>query len=308
MNDRRSVMRKAVAVVVVACIPFAALGGDGEPRFSHEFHVGAGVTCGECHVQGASPDGIPVVSSDSCAKCHDDGRAALLLGDDAAGHPGEGALSHAGKVSAFPHGKHADAMECTVCHQPAGAESAKGEAPLQPTRAKSGSGEAPYRLSMDRERCSSCHEELGIEISGGECSACHGMNMRRQRPGDHRGSTWRREHGHESEWRDPDDHGAGCTLCHTRSSCKACHQKSKPSSHTGLWRARMHGIEAGWDRTTCKTCHETSACIRCHKQTRPMNHVGSWGKLHGLAAKIRDNRHCLTCHSTGQCAACHKGR
>ena len=86
---------------------------------------------------------------------------------------------------------------------------------------------------------------------------------------------------------------------------QSCHNLVMPRSHNGLWRVRMHGLAASWDRDRCKTCHESGVCVRCHATERPLNHVGNWGTVHGLAASTSDNEHCATCHRGSFCVQCH---
>jgi hypothetical protein len=91
-----------------------------------------------------------------------------------------------------------------------------------------------------------------------------------------------------------------CVLCHTESTCSACHQVQAPDNHTNYWRERGHGITAMIDRENCQACHEPMSCERCHADVKPRNHVGNWGAPH--------DTHCLVCHqplSQEGCVACH---
>ena len=61
-----------------------------------------------------------------------------------------------------------------------------------------------------------------------------------------------------------------CSLCHTESTCAACHQDTPPDNHNNFWRLRGHGVQARVDRDSCATCHRTDFCDRCHFETRPI--------------------------------------
>jgi c(7)-type cytochrome triheme protein len=283
MRTLLGIFRKLAAGALALSAPLAVAAGDGPAGFPHRIHLESGAECGDCHADSTSPGGVPTISPDACAKCHDDGREA---------HASAAIGGKPAKAVAFPHRTHAKALDCKECH---GQIASGSDAP--PGAAETG--------RMDWKRCRGCHEENGVEVPAGKCVACHGVDMRHAKPADHAVAGWPSKHGREAGWRDIEQHGEACGQCHKRSSCKACHQVARPASHSGLWRVRTHGIEAGWDRSSCKTCHETPACVRCHKQTRPVNHTGGWSKLHGLSARTRDNSHCSTCHSLSYCAACH---
>jgi hypothetical protein len=112
-------------------------------------------------------------------------------------------------------------------------------------------------------------------------------------------------HGETARWH-PGEHGKDCALCHARSACVSCHRSTMPRSHTGLWRERLHGKEAEWDREACRTCHETGACVSCHRRTQPLNHRGDWIANHGRISGFEEG--CTVCHSSSWCRDCHSGR
>ena len=170
--------------------------------------------------------------------------------------------------------------------------------------------------------CTTCHgaleesDRLGPEVavSMGECRACH---LEQPAPPDQCavchtaiGTDWVPP-GHELQWREL--HGAAsradtggahndCSLCHTESTCSACHREEPPVNHTNHWRRRGHGITASMDRVGCATCHQSDYCNRCHAETEPVSHKGMWGGT--------KSTHCLSCHfplsAEEGCGVCHK--
>jgi hypothetical protein len=158
---------------------------------------------------------------------------------------------------------------------------------------------------MPKARCAQCHAERGLVRVEARCEACHGQDLKKVKPADHT-TSWTRRHGEESRERTFAEHGKACSLCHGTDTCVRCHRQKAPDSHTGLWRVRMHGVAAEFDRDGCKACHETGVCTRCHRVTRPVNHVGAWSQTHGLAAATTDNQSCRVCHKASFCAACHR--
>ncbi len=267
----------SIAIVVIGT--FAALTvpklAETPVPFKHSVHLEEGAECAECHKQGEGKPGM-VLNKEYCLECHEDGVPAYTLP----------ARSRKLKA-AFPHKLHVESAECTDCHGYIKTDEIKAGAP-----------------ALGFDKCTACHSENEIVIEAGNCNACHAKNMRLVEPSDHKG-LWMKLHGDESNWRVFDEHGKDCRTCHGDDSCTTCHKETRPRSHTGLWRMRGHGLEAGWDRESCKTCHETGTCIRCHKETQPLSHKGPWKYFHGLAAETTGNEHCATCHSPGQCAQCH---
>lgn len=248
--------------------------------FSHQFHIEtAEAACKVCHDVSTS-SGRPVTDFDKgCKSCHEDG------------YPAYNPLPKLGALAVeFPHRAHAEKMECTVCHSGIPTDKIVAGAPV-----------------MGKDRCFACHAEKNVPVSMTACVRCHGENRKLIRPADH-GGDWLLRHGSTAAWRIPEgEHGKDCKQCHGKSACTECHDQMAPGDHTGLWRARMHGLAAQWDRDRCKTCHETGTCVRCHQQTEPMNHAGPWKQVHGLVAGSRDSESCAVCHRTSECAACHAG-
>jgi hypothetical protein len=262
-----------VGFVVAGASPFASDGKD----FVHKMHIEEGAECTTCH-DTESGEGLPGLKKEACEDCHDEGAPGWKLPKRAARLP-----------IRFPHKIHAEAGECKDCHE----------------KTIEGSQVAGQPI-LTHADCLACHEENGVEVSGGNCAACHGSDPRKEPPGDHR-HGWLNRHGEESKWRVFDAHGKDCSLCHRSATCLNCHKTRRPKNHSGLWRMRTHGLAAEWDRETCKTCHETGTCIRCHRSTEPLNHKGGWRATHGLAAQTRSNQHCAVCHNLSWCAACHQG-
>lgn len=243
--------------------------------FSHRVHVKAsGLECAACHKQTAA--GVELLR-EGCADCHDDGTPAWKL------EPKARRLG-----ISFPHEAHARQGECLDCHQA-----------VLSTKNTEG------KPILELEGCTRCHEKKQVRIAEASCARCHGGDARKLAPSDHRG-TWIARHGAEARMRVFEEHGRDCRACHGRDACAKCHRERRPRSHTGLWRVRLHGSAAAWDRESCKTCHETSTCTRCHSSTRPMNHTAAWRSTHGLAAGGFGNESCAVCHRPAQCASCHR--
>jgi hypothetical protein len=140
--------------------------------------------------------------------------------------------------------------------------------------------------------------------AGMTCKDCHEEYISKEtRPKSH-DLSWKKEHG-DFVKREGFKSEGRCAICHTESTCSACHAQDKPQDHTNFFRLRGHGLMVGLDRSRCYTCHQADFCQRCHSQTRPQDHAASWG------APL--NRHCLFCHypiaSAGsqRCAVCHAG-
>lgn len=242
--------------------------------FSHKRHLEEGAECTTCHLVKETP---PKLAPQACDDCHEGSKPAYSLP----------AKARPLKIQ-FPHAAHAEAVECKGCHAATADERQPAGQPL-----------------MGQDRCTSCHHERKVTVT--TCTACHGVDARREEPSDH-GLAWLRNHGEESRFRRNSEHGRDCELCHRGATCETCHRTTAPANHTGLWRVRTHGLAAEWDREACKTCHESGACIRCHRSTEPLSHKGAWQATHGLAAETRSNEHCAVCHPLSWCAACHRGR
>lgn len=276
----------AASLAVLAAVPTAAASERSKkvapkprppgppPKFSHILHVTNNErTCRNCHVA-AGPQ-APKVLREACSECHDP-------------IPTYTPNSRPKVGIAFRHPPHVAAVACLGCHadhlEPPGAEP---------------------KAVMDRRRCADCHAERGLDRVEAGCEACHGKDQKKVEPKSHTAS-WIKRHGEESRDRDFAAHGEDCGLCHRDQTCVKCHRERRPESHTGLWRVRLHGVAAEWDRDGCKACHETGVCTRCHRTTRPMNHTGGWTQTHGLAAGTTDAGACRVCHGASFCAACHR--
>ncbi len=275
-NKRGSILLLAVCFLVVI-IGTVALAQTAK-SFSHQLHLSEdiGAQCSDCHGSGAKTELAP--TEERCGQCHESAMLPLLAKSSSA-RP---------LRLEFSHELHAQSFSCEECHKGVNED-------LPPVSGMP---------TMNFSDCSACHRENGIEVDEKNCTACHGKDRRKLKPEDHKAS-WLARHGVESQWRVFDDHGQQCTLCHRSQACVACHRQRKPADHNGLWRMRLHGRQADWDRERCKTCHESGTCIRCHKDTKPSNHIGSWRYLHGKAAPSGLSANCRVCHQPGYCASCH---
>jgi hypothetical protein len=248
------------------------------PLFSHARHISEGAECTTCHAADTEA-ARPELKDSACGDCHDEKPASWRL------------KTRSRRLrAAFPHRRHASAIDCSTCHQAVADDQQTAGLPL-----------------LQIENCRECHQREGVEIKDSDCVACHGRDEKLHRPQNHDG-IWIRQHGWVAESRVFEHHPENCALCHyTQGDCRTCHLSQKPQSHTALWRMRGHGLAAQFDREGCKTCHQSSACINCHRSTPPLNHRGAWEKIHGLAAQSRSNEHCAVCHQLSWCAACHRG-
>lgn len=275
---KRTALLLSSSILVIALLFSSSFIASERPVFlKHKLHIDEGCECTSCHVA-ADGKQLPVLNPEFCKECHEDVSSNILL-------PGKGRPM----AIRFPHKLHEDAAECTDCHAADAADTRKAGEPV-----------------MGFARCVSCHEENDVKVPDGNCVACHGHNQRQVPPSDHT-SNWAKHHGVAAEWRVFKEHGKDCSTCHHEAACVSCHKHTRPSSHTALWRVRLHGKVAEWDRESCRTCHETGSCIACHKTVEPLNHTGAWLSGHGLVAESRSSQYCATCHRPSYCAACHAG-
>jgi len=244
------------------------------PFFSHAAHLNEGVECRDCHADTDKSEKAKL-ALDFCSGCHEAGIAWQLKSKHAVGR------------TPFPHVKHVGSVECRECHAGTAADADEAGKPV---------------LTFDR--CVACHESSGLDITGANCAACHAKDMRRTPPADHV-AGWSIKHGPAARWQVFDRHGKDCSTCHRNDACISCHAKSRPRTHTSLWRQRTHGFAAAFNEDSCRTCHEGSTCIRCHKETEPLSHRGGWKSIHGTAAGGDSGRHCAVCHGANDCASCH---
>ncbi len=249
--------------------------GAGKVVFHHRVHLEEGLECSDCHDTSAQP---PVLDKEICTDCHDEPPSDFQLPARAARLP-----------FVFKHLRHARKLECLECHRATAEETQK-----------------PGELVVEFDSCMGCHKKKGAPVAANGCKTCHGVDQASVKPPEHR-VAWLKRHGRESRWRDKKRHGEACTQCHRVDTCRSCHRTRRPESHTALWRMRLHGYEAVWDRDSCKTCHETGTCVQCHRTTKPQNHTGSWLSVHPLVAQSTGNETCLVCHSTRFCVDCHEG-
>ena len=249
--------------------------GAGKLVFHHQVHLEEGLECTDCHDTSKQPPGL---EREICTDCHDEAPANFRLPATAARLP-----------FTFQHVRHSSKLDCLECHRDTADE-----------KQKAGT------LVVEFQACMACHEKHQAPVAAGRCVTCHGVDQASVQPADHR-VAWLKRHGRESRWRNRKRHGEACTQCHRVDTCQSCHRTRRPESHTALWRTRLHGFEAEWDRESCKTCHETGTCVQCHRTTKPQNHTGSRVSVHPLVAQSTGNQTCLVCHSTRFCADCHEG-
>ncbi len=289
---RAELARYAVALLLVAtagCALAGRLGLGAEPTFafSHEVHVlGEELACVSCHGDFARSDDPGMPAPDTCAACHEDidedkppeRRVETLF---------DGEVYRARRAAklddelVFSHRLHAkDAKTCGDCH--AGIEASEA---------------IDEEIAVPMARCVECHAERAV---ANECSTCHTVIDAGWAPPSH-AHAWEERHGAASRScpaRTADD----CSMCHTESTCVACHREEAPDDHDPFFVRRGHGLVARMDRASCAVCHEPDSCEQCHSNTEPLSHTGSWG---GALS-----RHCLSCHqplASNGCITCHRG-
>jgi hypothetical protein len=191
--------------------------------------------------------------------------------------------THAVRLSGeliFSHGRHAGAeSHCNTCHPDIETNDRIGD-----------------QMRSTMTGCVECH--AGRTVSN-DCATCHREIRREVKPGNHE-HNWEQLHGkvvRAATGATADK----CTLCHSESTCVACHLDSPPPNHNNFWRLHGHGVAAAMDRQNCAACHRPDSCDRCHESMLPQDHTGMFGSP-------RDT-HCLSCHFPLQgnaCAVCHK--
>jgi hypothetical protein len=286
-----SPLTAALALAACAgCMLVDALGSRGRSLvFSHALHcVEEELACVSCH-EGAEVEEVPGMPvSDSCAVCHDDldtgkppERAVATLFDAAGAYRARRA-SRLDEELVFTHLGHVTSVQdCGACHRGIEANRAVDE-----------------RVAVDMGACMACHAERALPNG---CSDCHRTITRAFEPPNH-ATDWRRLHGRASRRSDPPA-ASDCALCHTQSSCDACHRVEEPENHDNLFRLRGHAQLARIDRSSCATCHESQSCDRCHADALPLSHRGA------VFGGTRST-HCLTCHFPLEgegCFTCHRG-
>ncbi|OGQ17965.1 MAG: hypothetical protein A2138_23810 [Deltaproteobacteria bacterium RBG_16_71_12] len=294
MNDAgatghfRSGARPALRALVVAlaCGAAAAAADDDVVLFSHVEHqqLEEPPGCIDCHDARATGVQAPWIKQATCIECHDE-------------VPELAARARPrGLAVPFDHRPHADTA-CASCHLPS----------APPAAAPAGApAAAEHRLGATSATCLACHERDAAAPREAACARCHQREQRRVAPASH-GPSWRSQHANGAFALMPADHGASCTLCHRESACVACHRVERPRDHDGLWRTRLHGSAASWDRARCQTCHEPGQCIACHREEEPANHRGAWTAAHGLVARGKHDASCQACHRQTFCNDCHRG-
>lgn len=262
--------------MVIVCISTNAVSKDSPSQFSHKAHLAEVSDCETCHKAKEDEQKKPATLHSACTECHDEVPA----------YPRKNKAVFL--ENAFPHQRHADALDCADCHA----------ATLNDTSIK-------QVFKMTHDDCFGCHDKNDVEIIPSNCASCHGVAAQHIKPQSH-GKDVVFRHGTEAKWRISLGHGRDCYACHQKNECTKCHLTQRPRDHTGLWRLRTHGIAASWDRSRCKTCHGPGICIACHQKTKPINHRGAWKTLHGLSVQNRQDRRCGVCHASSWCAQCHR--
>jgi hypothetical protein len=281
------------------------------PTFSHALHAKEDLECKDCHSQVDKGDHAGMPKMKQCMLCHEEKdkdlpperRLATLYGEKPQWTPVP--LPPADLI--YSHKLHTVDLKlaCATCHPDSEDVTKRIRVSMvdtcmacharQPlTDVKDEAGKRVPRASLVANECAVCHREIRKDIP----PASHEFTTDRP-PRSHQ-RIWREVHGQVS--RDSKQSKDRCSLCHTQETCSECHRREMPSSHTGFWRYRGHGVAVDMNRSSCAVCHRSDFCDRCHRETAPRSHVGGWGAP-------RDN-HCYSCHGLARsqgCAMCHRG-
>ena len=321
-DPRKLKLAAAVAVCIFlgACVALrnqAPAAKDRGIKFPHPIHVEQEIACTDCHDLSSEDTVMP--GHDMCSVCHDinmDEPTEEMCGfchtrDDFSFDPLE-LLSDEVIWSHDPH--IAAEVACETCHE-------DPEARIIPPPATNPSAVMTW--------CMDCHEAQNAALN--DCAVCHSQLRVDVRPA-FRGETriahdapevWEQIHGREARI-----DAQYCAICHdTQDDCAACHNVTKPKSHTMSFVRKTHGLEATWDRAKCATCHEEDSCLKCHQNNEPSSHRGSFGSplnTHCVQCHFEDNNNCTVCHESIEhpsalpsphvlgiypqnCALCHPG-
>jgi len=284
LSSRKNINRQLGGAALAALVTILSGCNEDDLKlaFSHYLHVTENeIECADCH--GEIAEGLFASAGHAaCVDCHDDTVESHQISEDT----------------------------CGVCHKVKNIEEWMPQHRKPPHR--------PDRVFVHTElmadHCDACHGSLldenldhapkvtpkdRIQIrqkshrSGMDCAVCHVDMDPDTPPASHR-RQWTRLHGDLGMQSDNT-----CGICHSRESCRECHQVMLPASHNTLWRLKTHGIRAAWDRERCMVCHQQDSCEACHANTRPVSHRAGWSQSH-----------CFSCHpsqSTGTgCTLCHE--
>ncbi len=268
-TKKRRVRAVILAMLIVPLIYLSALARN-KTEFPHSDHLEE-ASCAECHLSGKGKE-PEIPDQKSCTECHDDGKEESVTGN---------APFQESYPFTFSHTAHT-IQECQTCHI---------------------ISETGLPATPSYTECSMCHKAINKKMT---CSQCHTSVV--TIPLNHNG-PWNRTHGKRTDFgNDVQGHGKDCRICHGSSACQSCHRDNKPSSHTGFFRVRGHGLKADIEKESCSVCHQEASCVRCHRETRPLNHKGTWRTTHGLAIPggvSGASGKCSLCHSTASCTECH---
>lgn len=283
----RAVPWVTIALGITACVMLEPSDPtEGRPRFPHAIHAEEGIDCTDCHPGAEDGDEPGMPARATCQLCHADldeekpeeQRADVFFpeGKLVASH-----WSELGTEVRFSHAGHAAAVQdCEACH----------------TGITQGDRVRP-EVAVTMDECMDCHATRSVS---NDCATCHAEIGPEWTPESHR-HEWKLLHGQVVRRGTSDAIADRCVLCHTESSCNACHRDEPPASHTNFFRLRGHGTAAAIDRQNCAACHRSDSCERCHSETLPQSHKGSWGS--------GPQTHCLSCHLPLQgegCLVCHR--
>lgn len=286
--------RRPHLVLAALALSAAARAADPAP-FSHERHLefvsrldpppAGDARCVACHERGGN-DAPAAVRETSCTVCHQQFVPQYVVRTPLPPRETKSRLA-----VPFSHARHAVSgrVTCSDCHGPAAAP---------------GASEGRVRAFTVERECAGCHARTQVDRRA--CAACHGVDAKLDLPPDHRGAWLRSGHpgaAAASEGR----HGRECGACHGADACSRCHRQREPQDHTSLFKVRLHGTAASWDRERCSACHEAGVCVRCHSTTAPLNHTGAWLPVHMFAAGAVGNESCAACHHRSFCDRCHGG-
>src|ERR1035437_1861227 len=282
----KAFFRNAALILLAILLAGCNKENDYKLAFSHNLHVTEnGIACTDCHGK-MTAGRFAAAGHTACKECHGDWIETKEISANTCGmchkakdlkklpnveyaKPASNAVSQVGSVF-----RHSDALtkRCAECH-----------GTLLDKKLKL----VPELTHKEKVRIRDQAHSWGMS-----CTACH-ENMDRKTPPPSHSQNWTRRHG--TMGTQPDN---ACGVCHSKESCRECHQVTMPASHNNLWRLKTHGMQAAWKRERCLVCHQEDSCTACHASTRPQSHNAGWAK-----------NHCQNCHpsrSTGTgCTLCH---
>lgn len=284
-NRRTWIPLVLMALSGAGCVLFS--GGEKAKglAFPHRVHVDEGLDCSDCHPGAADGDEPGMPGLPQCMLCHKELDAekppekqitTLFEGNTFKAVQ----ATHLSSEVIFPHSRHATAVgKCSTCHTDIETNDRIGK-----------------EMHISMAQCMQCHADRLVPQ---DCATCHREIRREVEPPSH-AHNWKQMHGQVVR-AETGEIADTCSLCHSESTCVACHMDVPPPNHNNFWRLHGHAVAASLDRQNCAACHRPDSCERCHQSMLPQSHSGMWGST--------KDTHCMNCHfplSSNGCIVCHK--